>query len=432
LCVCNNVQFQLNVFDSLAETPAHGAARRTGARGNQTFWPHQTEDFVAAEQLANDVKLPRWGNELMHYVNAVIYRLIPEEASAEEVEIEHERLRKQIAVVGRVRLTVVVELIETLVNLGQRFYKDMDLVAVRSRVRSLPDLGGTFEDGTVPKFLIAHFNEKPQGPDVDKSATPANAVVSESKDYFVMQSPHCVMDGGDRHANVDHNACDLEKVTRMRVFEQDNEVTEVHVEQPVDAGEDHQKPETMFRADFWLKVYPFLFPLGIAAPDYEQPRTGSCEQPRDQRTGPKVEFRTTWSAAMARRVETQFRTDQGFCFAAWNFVFRTVVNIKAELRGLQRRVPHSVTDEEILEATDSIYDNLFATYRTSSGRVMPINGDLIKLRQCGSLTPLAKQMLMGVEATLRKVEGSQHDHAVPSASLQRILWCVDLHHHYAE
>ena len=418
VCVANNTQIQLNVFDSLNEDVAHDPRQRTGARGNHIVWPILPEDIAATDAILESmrVQLPHWGKALLDFVHIVIYRMISETVSEEEKEEDADRIRTHIATAGRVRIEVVVLLIQMLVNCGNRWYQHIDMDAVKTRCQSLKDVDDLpFVDGTVPKYLCVTMDKSATDDVVDKSAAPADPVVDElnSEDYFVLSQSQCVMTNGVVPIT-DHNKADLEAMTRLRVYKQDEEPCSAHVSHPVD-GDHMAEPVDQFTPSYWLKAFPFLFPLSTGAPDYQR---GSHGGRRDVREGPEVEFRTRWCKVVASRAEMQFRSDQNFAFSIWNFAFRTTVNLRAQLKGVQRRVGDTVSNDEMDDAVKSIYENLHGTYVGASGTTMPVNGDLLKLQNCANVTPVAKHMLSGVNATLRQVEGSQQVRSIMHTGIQ--------------
>ena len=67
-----------------------------------------------------------------------------------------------------------------------------------------------------------------------------------------------------------------------------------------------------------------------------------------------------------------------------------------------------VTGEQLEAATIAIVKALRGTYvNPSTGKIMPVNGDLTKLKFVPSLNAVARRILNNAEATTRKMSGTQ-------------------------
>ena len=428
VCIVNMIQVQLHVYDDLNQDVYHDARHRTGGRGNITAWPMRPDDIAAIAAKLHELLLPRWGEDLMHYVQIVIFRMIEEDADSDDDETIAKRdvaLRQHVQMAGRVRRAVVIKLIRTFVESGNRFYRHINMDDVIHRVARLTDLGGKiFEDGTVPNFLCDVLSKPPDKSYVDKSATPAAPPTplyddesSATSDHFVRTPRQGVI--AQNTANViDYNTEDIHALTRLRAtLDVERETITAEVQHPVvgiNAVDDvYAQPLNQFHPQFWPQCFVGNFPLGIGSPDYlpkKNPKEHEVE--RDHRVGPRVEFKEDWSNAFASRAERQFRSDQGFCFALWNFVVRTTVNLKAQLFSMVRRANRTISADEMDEGIASIYENLNGTYTSPNGDSMPVNGDVLNLRRCPRVTPIAKEMLSGMDNTLRTQEGSQQTRSI--------------------
>ena len=104
--------------------------------------------------------------------------------------------------------------------------------------------------------------------------------------------------------------------------------------------------------------------------------------------------------------------DWQFGFVSWNCRFKTAVNLSRTLWSYEavkeEGVNVKVTAEQLEAAAIAIVKALRGTYvNPSTGRSMPINGDLTKLKYVPSLCPVARRILNNAEATTRKMSGTQ-------------------------
>ena len=273
ICVANNTQIQLNVFETLHHDVVHDPRHRTGSRGNHTVWPHLPEDIAAMSAVLESMQLllPHWGKGLLDYIHIVIYRMISEDVTDEEKEEDAERIRSHIFTTGRVRIEVIVQLIQSLVDCGNRWYDHIDMEGVKTRCQNLKDLGDLpFVDGTVPKFLCVTMDNKFSEDVVDKSAAPADPVIDEmhAEDWFVTSQAECVMPNELDNMH-DHNKADLASMSRLRVYKKDEEPCSAHASHPIN-GDETAEPVDQFTPSYWLKAFPFLFPLSTGSPDYQR------------------------------------------------------------------------------------------------------------------------------------------------------------------
>ena len=129
-------------------------------------------------------------------------------------------------------------------------------------------------------------------------------------------------------------------------------------------------------------------------------------------SAPSVDIRE-WAAAMARRVETQFRRDWTFGFTLWNYLFRTLVNLQknaymyavpdAKAKGGRRML----TNEEIAAGSLEIMGRLrHGLYTDVTGALKPVNGDVTKLRHVPGLGLAAQKVLSNTEARARRIPGT--------------------------
>ena len=173
-------------------------------------------------------------------------------------------------------------------------------------------------------------------------------------------------------------------------------------------------------------MFPFCFKYGTACPDIvtttkmQGGEEGAAPAARGhlsrRRAGnpeaPPVGIRE-WAAAMARRVETQFRWDWTFGFTLWNFLFRTMVNLQKNAymyavpdpkgHGGKRLLGNDEIGEGFLQVMERLRNGL---YTDVTGALKPVNGDLTKLRHAPGLTVAAQKALRNSEARTRRLPGS--------------------------
>ena len=120
-----------------------------------------------------------------------------------------------------------------------------------------------------------------------------------------------------------------------------------------------------------------------------------------------------WAAAMARRVETQFRRDWTFASTVWNYLFRTMVNLQPnayiyavpeEDGGGRQRM---LTSEEICAGARELMGAMHVgKYVDITGELKAIQGDFTKLRHAPALSAAAKKVLSNMEARARNIPGT--------------------------
>ena len=119
-----------------------------------------------------------------------------------------------------------------------------------------------------------------------------------------------------------------------------------------------------------------------------------------------------WDQIMARRAEGQFVRDWQLGFVSWNCRFKTAVNLSRTFWSYDT-IKHDgqnvkVTAEQLESASIAIVHALRGQYvNAGTGRKMPVNGDLTKLKYVASLSPVAKRILSNAEATTRMMSGTQ-------------------------
>ena len=187
-----------------------------------------------------------------------------------------------------------------------------------------------------------------------------------------------------------------------------------------------------FEATFFMASYAFLFPYSIGGPDLKF-------QARDRRKSdaPKVDFSDDWSKLLMQRAEAQFRRDLTLPFSLWNLVFRTVVNIGHNLYHIRRiatKEPSSTSESidgtTFRDAALTVLSALQDTYSGPNGTKQQVNGDLQKARNTSMIKNnyVAGQMLNSLQATFRKVEGTQEVRIVMGSEISayRVMYGVPI------
>ena len=179
-----------------------------------------------------------------------------------------------------------------------------------------------------------------------------------------------------------------------------------------------------FRPEYFATAFPFCFKYATACPDVfnnakpsrTQARAEGEENPDAQQDrllprrqagnpdAPEVGIRQ-WAAAMARRIETQFRRDWTFGFTLWNYLFRTLVYAVPDPQAPGRN--RMLTNAEIAAGSLEVMGKLDnGLYTDITGALKPVNGDFTKLRHVAGLSPAAQRVLCNTEARTRNIPGT--------------------------
>eukprot|EP00971_Amphidinium_carterae_P294678 5851465-Amphidinium_carterae.1 len=132
-----------------------------------------------------------------------------------------------------------------------------------------------------------------------------------------------------------------------------------------------------FQPFYFAIAFSFCNMYGTACPDFVNHVNKSTAQPVDRRCGgdakaPQVNIHM-WAAAMARRVEGQFRRDWTFGFTVWNYIFRTMVNLQHNM--YMYSVPdadggrRSMTNQEIMDGMLELQRKLRGNRESNPGHI---------------------------------------------------------------
>ena len=156
---------------------------------------------------------------------------------------------------------------------------------------------------------------------------------------------------------------------------------------------------------FIIIAFAFLFEFGVGSPDLR-----NRSQWRRDSNAPRVDF-PQFAAALVRRIEGQFRRDWIFVFAAWNLIFRSVINpsryiFKGRLCNGTTLESEQITAEQYCNASKAITAILTGSYLTTDGSLRQVNGDLSKVSFVPNLPPLARDILQNVQNVSTRIEGT--------------------------
>ena len=144
--------------------------------------------------------------------------------------------------------------------------------------------------------------------------------------------------------------------------------------------------EDQLHPSFIIIAFVFLFEFGVGSPDLR-----NRSQWRRDSGAPRVDF-PQFAAALVRRIEGQFRRDLIFVFAAWNLIFRSVINLsryifKGKLCDGNTLESEQITAEQYCNASKAIAASLTGSYLTTYGSLRQVIGDLSKVPFVPNLPP---------------------------------------------
>ncbi|WP_422020788.1 hypothetical protein [Pyruvatibacter mobilis] len=314
----------------------------------------------------------------------------------------------------RVGAQVVVNLILDMRRLGHPSYAGVDEAAVRRRAEELPENGVMPEVLKVMQEATAGMEDKLQP---QKAATPCDGKRSleEAGEAFAAQRPRAVVAEG--YANARREAHEVE-VAALADLQQ--KLAPEGLGLPTFEVRTGNQLVDQFRPSYFAAAFPFCFKYGTARPDVrnisqDEERAKKVEAERRRLRRPEAPTLDVhdWAAAMARRVETQFRRDWTFASTVWNYLFRTMVNLQPNAyiyavpeedgSGRQRML----TNEEICAGARELMGALrVGKYVDIAGELKAIQGDFTKLRHAPALSAAAKKLLSNAEARARSVPGT--------------------------
>ena len=312
------------------------------------------------------------------------------------------------------RCQVVVGLIMDMKALGRPSFIHLDTEKVKEQAAQLP------EDGVPPEVIEIIKEEvgNDDGPmdselQPQKAATPSDAPVQAAEEAgatFAAQRPHAVLAEG-RSRQAAHEAAEValaDLATDLKPRLPGLQTLEVR------AG---NQLLDMFRPCFWSVAFCFLFKHATAEPDVtNHVKEGQAEQTLSRRQqqnkeAPKVDMKA-WAAAMQRQVASQFRRDWNFSPAVWNYLFRTLVNLRPNAYmytvhdadgGGRRQMTNTEIQAAAVELTSQLHQGM---YVDTTGARKAVKGDLRSIRHVPGLSAPALKLLDNVEERCKNIPGT--------------------------
>lgn len=307
---------------------------------------------------------------------------------------------------------VVVGLIVDMHRLGHPSYANLDEDLVRERAKALPEEGVPPEVLKVlPRLDGAQDKLQPQ-----KAATPCDGMepTLEAGQTFAAQRGRAIVAEGLSRQDANEIAVSaLQNMTEEVMTKAEKEAAAAGQTLEIRTG---NKFLDQFQPYYFAEAFPFCFKYATACPDVANTTKQQMEeqerQSRRKADAPKVGIED-WAAAMARRVETQFRRDWTFSFTVWNFLFRTMVNLQKNT--YMYAVPDStvkgnkrmLTNKEILDGGKEVAQKLHhGLYTDITGELKPVKGDLSKVPHVPGLSNAARMLLNNLECRARNIPGT--------------------------
>jgi len=458
----NVMSMQLDYYGDPRREQVGNHTARTGARGNFIAFGLPLEELAKAfnSVKSGDIALPRWGKDLAGLVQVYItYK-----AKRDEDQEQTKRELRRVVTEAYVKRANVLDLIRELKIRKHPYYEDIDMEEVVHRAEAIPVYDIVKVDGVE---LVVYNESNPRPRDDGKAAVPPDRN-TDLQGAFDLTSRSAITADARGSTLGDANAQHLNAMIRVykdisersheieNTTDPDNDNSSSNPVNPDESNASTQfivtgsqgessstnqgrdprtidtntavptammetlilttgEPENVFDPKFFSAAFPMLFPYGCGCPDITD-RAGRGQ--RDQRSGCKVGFSDAWTSTLMQRAESQFRNDMVLPFALWNRVFFDTLRSENNLHGNWVSGVQRFGSADIKDAVESITTNLLGSYPTESGAMMPVNGDLMKVGRCAGLTSLAKQMVRGMHATLKKVPGSQQVRTLMQGNIQ--------------
>lgn len=163
-----------------------------------------------------------------------------------------------------------------------------------------------------------------------------------------------------------------------------------------------------FQPWYFGVAFAFLFKDCTGMPDVP----AYSERVRHRRVdgAPRVEV-PLWVRIMSRRIEAQLNRDWHFGCVAWNYLFRSTVNLSRTIFSYEQEKDEEgqlrLTSEELEKGAVEICKALWKTYTDVGGKSKSVAGDMTKIRYVPGLSNAATKLLQNIEHTSRKIPGTQ-------------------------
>ena len=332
------------------------------------------------------MSLPRAGTYLGNIVS-IIFKT----AAGVDTEKDVAKLIHQCTV----RRHVVVKLIETMKQRGHRSYKHVDMDKVQENAKALP-----IKD--IPPEIIRYLplDDLQDKIKIQQNPTPVPIArnVEEAGDHVNMTKPNAVVLENSSQAEFDVNAQQVEAIQHLagRIRKERVEVRTGNV--MID----------QFVPWYFSVAFGFIFTYQAGMMDMPS----FVKHPRYRRSAdaPRIEA-ADWVRAMSRRVESSVSRDWTFGFVAWNYLFRSSVNLSHSLYAYERKdgkaTSANCTPASLEKGAIEVARALWGKYKDVNKNLKPVNGDMTKVRYVSGLSESAQVLLNNIEHASRKLPGTQ-------------------------
>ena len=293
-------------------------------------------------------------------------------------------------------------------EIGHPSYTRLDYQSVKNKAEKLP------KNGVPPELLkvIHQIDDAQDKLQPQKAAAPVDGLQTEelAGGTFAAQRPRAVVAEGESNDQQDANAVTVAALRNLIDDAASNQKQKKAV--PTIEVRTGNIMVDQFQPMYFGIAFVFCFKYCTGCPDVAN--TTQTEILGDRRHGadpgaPHVNIHE-WAAAMMRRAETQFRREWTLGFVAWNYIFRTMVNLQKNTYvyttydedGSKR----PMENHEIVCAADELYRGLIATYIDIAGQRKAVNGELSKLKHVPTLSAAARTILANAEARSRNIPGT--------------------------
>ena len=270
------------------------------------------------------------------------------------------------------------------------------------------------ENGVPPELLkvIHQIDDAQEKLQPQKAAAPVDGLQTEelAGETFAAQRPRAVVAEGESNDQQDANAVTVAALRNL-IDDAASKQKEQKAVPTIEVRTGNIMVD-QFQPMYFGVAFVFCFKYCTGCPDVAN--TTQTEILGDRRHAadpgaPHVNIHE-WAAAMMRRAETQFRREWTFGFVAWNYIFRTMVNLQKNTYvyttynedGSKR----PMENHEIHSAADELYRGLIATYIDIAGQRKAVNGELSKLKHVPTLSAAARTILANAEARSRNIPGT--------------------------
>ena len=160
----------------------------------------------------------------------------------------------------------------------------------------------------------------------------------------------------------------------------------------------------------WYFSVAFGFMFTYQAEMMDMPSFAKHPRYRRSDDAPRIEA-ADWVRATSRREEGSVSCDWTFGFVAWNYLFRSSVNLSHSVYAYQRKdgkaTSATCTPASLEKGAIEVAKALWGKYKCVNGKLKPVNGDMTKVRYVPHLSEPAQVLLNNIEHASRKLPGTQ-------------------------